>query len=716
MMDDMAAALLWADARDIHCPSLDEGRPTLPAQFYQPTPGYADANALRGMDDASLRAGQIARTQQGINRLTLGIVPSVLAVLEALVQLIFSLSLMVLWASLPIALLFMLFQRDTGALTRLFQQGLDILKASWAGSFVLGLIFVCVEQTARLGNATAYIGFSIGSLVVTAYVASLAAGTVRQGFAAFGSVAGAATGLSLGGLGQIAGGAARVALGGAAGAAQGVAGGVGGAVQASIAGHAAMEASGSSRYARAARLGTIKPIAQLGEVAAAMGLLKDEEIRAGLYAGSRADGKGDFRAMRRQIDADQKTKLADGTTIGERATARAIAHQMRPSKRERLDDAVTRARNAAGAFADGELFQAAQDAGDRMGGKVLGAADRARATVQSAQRGIAGAARNPRRAAALDRQESVTSAAAARPDPRRTAVRLDGNRLVAAERRAPDSQGVTTETDLQAVNPSLLSARGYTWQYNTDDDDAIASVSYWKNEAPTASKGAGGPGVARMPLPRRAVARRQRDDESPLARQSREAQAQHAEVSTAAPSVLESTPEPQPRATEQARIARLQEAHAALSEQRHALAAGEAEGDADYHRMKLELREQELISDGLSDPATAGQVQTQIDIATYESRAAALNRESVVAATEAEELPPASDRATWKVQHRAQRRTARIERERTEVQQQIARRKRELGFTQATQRASAPQFRPEALRAAGELQQPDPAPKKATRS
>ena len=276
-MDDLAAAALWADARDIQCPTKN-----LPDAFFiaEPEgPGYAVAdNALDGMSAAE-RSAQIVRTQQGVTRAVLGAIPAALSAMESAIQLLFALALVVVWATLPLTLLLLLFVNNAGPLMQLIGQTVGIMRTSWAASAVLGLVFAATSATADLGNAAAFIGMSIAGLVLAWAMAGTALTTLRQSMLSFGIAA--SGGSALGGETERAvSGAARsgrrashTALRGGGRTLRG-GGRMGwGMARRAIGAHRDRTAdngrddAGDQTYTP----GTIRPIARLGEVAERMG-------------------------------------------------------------------------------------------------------------------------------------------------------------------------------------------------------------------------------------------------------------------------------------------------------------------------------------------------------------------------------------------------------------------------------------------------------------
>ena len=197
-MDDLAAALLWADAEDIHCP--EQGGPSgdLPDRFYVAVPngpGYATGQAVGEMHSATERTAAVDAMQRGAIRCFLGLLPVLLAVLDMLVQLIFALCLVSLWIGLPIGLLFVFFQQTADPVTGLFRRMITVLQVSWSSSVLLGLLFTCLLTAAELRNAAAYTGFAIGALLLTGYLLLVAVDTLNGCLRTLSGTVAVATGL-----------------------------------------------------------------------------------------------------------------------------------------------------------------------------------------------------------------------------------------------------------------------------------------------------------------------------------------------------------------------------------------------------------------------------------------------------------------------------------------------------------------------------------------
>jgi hypothetical protein len=172
-IDDLAAAMLWANAQDIHCPQAAGEGQDIPDAFYLDPPDgpkYASRDTVGDMQWASDRQTAVKNMQRGFNRLALGILPCMLAVAESLIQLLFALALITLWIGLPFALVFIFFEEASGSVAILFRQGLGVLRTSWFSSFLLAIVFAALRSSAEQGNATAYTAVSLLALVLMLFL------------------------------------------------------------------------------------------------------------------------------------------------------------------------------------------------------------------------------------------------------------------------------------------------------------------------------------------------------------------------------------------------------------------------------------------------------------------------------------------------------------------------------------------------------------------
>jgi hypothetical protein len=318
-MDSLAASFQGADANDVHCLAVRGPSPDIPDSFYNSPPGYAYDGYVGDLDSAVERRGWVEGMQRGMNRLLQGIIPSFLAVLESLIHLVFSLSMAVLWLSLPIGLIFVWFQQTASPISSVLRRAASVLIVSWMSSIVMGVLSAALLAAAELGNAAAYSGMAFGGLFLMGYLCILAfsalwksIGTVEQ------------TALSIAGMSftQPLQTAAQLATAGTVGVASGVASGVvsggssylGMAAMGSAAFAQSRDASLGQRlaYTTSAMVGRVPGAGAVGEVAAAMGWLDtDAPVYEGLYAGERS--RHSWRSARLQMERDTATMGAPST-------------------------------------------------------------------------------------------------------------------------------------------------------------------------------------------------------------------------------------------------------------------------------------------------------------------------------------------------------------------------------------------------------------------
>lgn len=342
-LDDLAAALLWADAEDIHCPEVGGPGRDIPDAFYEAAPGgagYAVDMDVSMMPPGTPRSEAVIGIQRGAIRCFVGIIPATLAVLDALVQLLFALGLVALWISLPLGLLFIFFMPNAAIITSLLRRMLFVLQVSWASSIVMGLMVACLIAAAELRNGAAYTGFAIGGGALVLYLLKVAVDTFVSSLRALSEVTATITGLSPAQAAATASNAAGMAF--AAGAAAATGG-----MSAGLVAAAAYRQTGNGTYAAATALGRIRPVAELGEVGQMMGLLEsDSPLATGLYAGMRSERS--MRAARLQLQTDAARTDAMGRTMRDQAEERRIAGELRWHERPTVVQEVEQAIDAGG--------------------------------------------------------------------------------------------------------------------------------------------------------------------------------------------------------------------------------------------------------------------------------------------------------------------------------------------------------------------------------
>ncbi|MEI8305458.1 MAG: hypothetical protein WCF99_00200 [Chloroflexales bacterium] len=301
-MDALAATLLYADAGDIHCPDARGPSRDIPDGFYREPPAYAYDGTVGDLDSAVERRGWVEGMQRGMNRLLQGLLPSLLAVLESLIHLIFSLSMALLWLSLPIGLIFVWFQQTAAPVTSVLRRAASILLVSWTSSIVMGFLSAALMAAAQLGNAGAYTGMAVGGLFLMGYLGFVALTTLWKSIGTIEQAALQATGLTLT---QPLQQAAQMTTAAVAGVATGGATYLGVAAMGAAAAAQSRDAAPGQRvaYTAAAMAGRLPGMGAVGEVAAAMGWIgTDSATYQGLYAGDRS--RHNWRSARLQIERD----------------------------------------------------------------------------------------------------------------------------------------------------------------------------------------------------------------------------------------------------------------------------------------------------------------------------------------------------------------------------------------------------------------------------
>jgi hypothetical protein len=305
-MDALAAALMYADAGDIHCPDARGPSRDIPDGFYNEPPAYAYDGYVGDLDSSVERRGWVEGMQRGMNRLLQGVIPSFLAVLESLIHLVFSLSMAMLWLSLPIGLIFVWFQQTASPVSTVLRRAASVLIVSWMASLVMGVLSAALVAAAELGNAGAYTGMAFGGLFLMGYLCIVALTTLWKSIGTVEQTALSVAGMSLTQPLQTAAQLTTTAVtGAAAGVATGGAAYLGMAAAGGMALAQSRDASLGQRltYATSAMAGRLPGAGAVGEVAAAMGWIdSDSSIYEGLYAGDRS--RHSWRAARLQMERD----------------------------------------------------------------------------------------------------------------------------------------------------------------------------------------------------------------------------------------------------------------------------------------------------------------------------------------------------------------------------------------------------------------------------
>jgi hypothetical protein len=350
-IDELVAAYLLANVHDIHCPNLGGGPNTrLPFGYYssQYSPPFAVDNGIRAMS-ANERLAQISAIQLGLQRQLIGLMPATLALLYYLLNLVFALAMVALWAAFPLGMLIGFFQSDSSWVGGYVRKAAGVLQASWVASFVLGLLFAAIRAAAATDNGAVFAGVSLGGMFFTVYTLGNAIGVFKTALSAINGVLSAASGVTgsadpLALAGGMVRGVGRMTAGAVTGGASEAAG-------MAITAAAALHQSGSGRYALGAALGRFTPLATAAEAATGLGLVPretSEAMRAGQAskrsfraANAAMSSAGRFRQAAQDRDLDRQIARAErGTAVAGFATvrsdpARAAAQAIDPRRTDR---------------------------------------------------------------------------------------------------------------------------------------------------------------------------------------------------------------------------------------------------------------------------------------------------------------------------------------------------------------------------------------------
>jgi hypothetical protein len=198
-LQDAAAGMLWADWKDIACPQgAGSEQPLFPARWSRPPPdgpGYLYPGDVGDINDANERSRYIQGAQQALARATWALIPCLLAQLEAFIQFVFSLCMVILTLASLLTFLATLFQKSFSALTVLIQGAWQVLKVSVMVSGVLALLTLCLLSAAQTGSAQAYLAFAGVSLFVTSWLLTASLLVLKDCFLASSTSVGVSAGL-----------------------------------------------------------------------------------------------------------------------------------------------------------------------------------------------------------------------------------------------------------------------------------------------------------------------------------------------------------------------------------------------------------------------------------------------------------------------------------------------------------------------------------------
>lgn len=324
-IDEQVAALVWATAKDIHCPALfSDG--TLPERFFVAAPdgpGYFRSGGIQDLETGE-RTSYIDSSKAAINRLLLAILPCVVAFLVALLNFVFACCTIILWCCIPIGVLFSFFHGNANWFADLVKRGGSILQTSWLISVLLGIFSGMLLNAGTAGDALRY---AIITAISGIFVAKFT-GNAFSLFSASLNTLGAATGVG--------GGPSFGALGkdSPKGAVTAGVGAVGMRMGAALTGKDAVAQTGSAKYATGAVMGRFKPLMGLGEVASSMSLVDDGTVDGSMFPGQRMDANK--HASRQLIQTHAKHDHGTGQSLRERLDEHETDHDLQKTGQRAL--------------------------------------------------------------------------------------------------------------------------------------------------------------------------------------------------------------------------------------------------------------------------------------------------------------------------------------------------------------------------------------------
>lgn len=189
-MTDYAARYLWAGASDVHCAGIQDMAQDFRSYYFGGSNGgmwyVADES------DGNKRSLAIAYAAQGALRQITGLFMTVAAIIEQIVNLLFSLALALVWFSLLLSLVFAVFLPTEAMFTSQITTLLSVLKASWLASFLIGLGLAMLKLMANSGNALALFFGGLVLIALCVWQGKQALSTVGLASGALGSAAGGA--------------------------------------------------------------------------------------------------------------------------------------------------------------------------------------------------------------------------------------------------------------------------------------------------------------------------------------------------------------------------------------------------------------------------------------------------------------------------------------------------------------------------------------------
>ncbi|HEU4327414.1 MAG TPA: hypothetical protein VFS21_30025 [Roseiflexaceae bacterium] len=324
-VQDLAAALLWADWRDIACPQRAGSElPEFPALWSRPAPegaGYLYPGDLGDLNDAHLRAQYIAGAQQAVARASWALIPAMLALAEAGIQFTLSLCTVLLALAGLLSSVAALFQRRLSGLVVFVQGAWRVVQTGILSSLLLGFFTLALLAAASAGSAASCFALAGVSLVLAVCLLLIALWICKDCFLLAGAGIGMNSGQAAAAAGTVLGSLPTSAgmLGGSVGA-------LTPSLQPALAGASALAAGAGLLYAAGYSLANSRsPLARAGSLAALMRGNPAGRFAQGVRAGATTHGSPlsphAIQRVRRDVAAQQARSAAQPGALPAPASA-----------------------------------------------------------------------------------------------------------------------------------------------------------------------------------------------------------------------------------------------------------------------------------------------------------------------------------------------------------------------------------------------------------
>ena len=215
--DDVAAAIVRADALDIHCPDARGPVADLPDGMFiaEPTT-WMYFGDVADLTTSAERQSYIVGARHAAQATQQSIIVAVLAVMLAMIDLIFALAAVLVWLALPFAILAGYFVGSAAPVKQLAAVGWSVIQTSWTSSIVAGLLTAVVVGTSTTANPIAIVGSSILGILLALVILIIACTTIVRAAAGVNTAVTAVAGMGIGtvaqGVGTVIGGVTAAGL------------------------------------------------------------------------------------------------------------------------------------------------------------------------------------------------------------------------------------------------------------------------------------------------------------------------------------------------------------------------------------------------------------------------------------------------------------------------------------------------------------------------